>query len=203
MNKLAYLEAILFMTTEPLSIEDLQKNLKGRKDEIEKLLTILRQRYQSEESGVMLSESGGYRLIVKPEYVQKVSHLTPHSDMSRGLLRVLSIIAYHEPVPQSEIVKTVGNRTYEYVKELESRGLVKSEKKSRTKLLSTTQHFEEYFGARKEEIRKIAEEAKKEEKESRKDTKEAENKAKEQQPETIPQEDEEQEEDEDSSSVQS
>src|SRR3989339_322861 len=74
--------------------------------------------------------------IVKSEYVDKVSHLTPHADLSRGLLRVLSIISYHEPVSQSDIVKVVGNRTYEYVKELESRGLVKSEKKSRTRMLS-------------------------------------------------------------------
>lgn len=162
MNKLAHLEAILFMTTDPLSIDELQKNLRGRKDEIEKMLAVLRQRYQGEESGIQLSETGGFRLIVKPEYVQKVSHLTQHADLSRGLLRVLSIIAYHEPVAQSEIVKIVGNRTYEYVKELQERGLVKAEKKSRTRLLSTTQHFEEYFGTRKDEIRKIAEEAKKE-----------------------------------------
>ena len=53
------------------------------------------------------------------------------------------------------IVKVVGNRTYEYVKELEERRLVHGERKSRTKTLSTTPHFEEYFGTKKEEIKKV------------------------------------------------
>ena len=164
MNKLALLESILFMTSEPLSIEELEKDMKLKREEIEKLLHVLRQKYSPEDSGINLSEAGGYKLVVKHEYSEKVSHLTPHADLSRGLLRVLSIIAYHEPIAQSDIVKVVGNRTYEYVKELEMRGLVKSEKKSRTKLLRTTPHFEEYFGTDKEKIKGMMEEMKEEEK---------------------------------------
>ncbi len=153
--KLALLEAILFTTTNPLTLDELQKILKIRREEIESMLAKLREKYSSPEHGFRLSEAGGYRLVVKEDFVEKVSHLTPHSDLSRGLLRVLSIIAYHEPVKQSDIVKVIGNRTYEYVKELEERGLVRSERKSRTKVLVTTQHFEEYFGAKKDEIKKI------------------------------------------------
>lgn len=157
MSKLALLEAVLFTTTEPLSIEELEKDLKLRREEVEKLLHQIREKYSTPESGVKLSDAGGYKLVVKHEYAERVAHLTPHADLSRGLLRVLSIIAYHEPIAQSDIVKVVGNRTYEYVKELEMRGLVKSEKKSRTKLLKTTPHFEEYFGARAEEIKRLSE----------------------------------------------
>jgi segregation and condensation protein B len=79
-------------------------------------------------------------------------------------LRVLAIIAYHQPIKQSDIVKVIGNRTYEYVKELEERGLIKVEKKSRTKTLSTTPHFEDYFGINKDQVRKEFEEMEKEEK---------------------------------------
>ncbi len=154
------LEAILFTTSKPLTIEELHKIMRGRRDEIEKMLLALKERYANESSGVSLSDIGGYKLVVKNEYLDRVSNLTPHADLSRGLLRVLSIIAYHEPIPQSEIVKVIGNRTYEYVKDLETRGLVRTEKKSRTKIIRTTPHFEEYFGTRKEEIRKLAEEEK-------------------------------------------
>ncbi len=152
--RLAMLEAILFTTTEPLSIEKLVKLMRTSKDRLEQMLTVLRERYAKEESGVTLSEMGGFRLVVKPEYTEKVSDLTPHADLSRGLLRVLAVIAYHEPIKQSDIVKVIGNRTYEYVKELEERGLIKVEKKSRTKILSTTPHFEEYFGTKKDQIKK-------------------------------------------------
>ena len=108
------------------------------------------------ESGIELSEIGGLRLTVKPEYIDKVSKLTRHADMSRGLLRVLSVITRYEPVTQSDLVKVLGNRVYEYIKELEERGFVKTEKHSRTKKISTTKLFEEYFGAKKEDIKNLA-----------------------------------------------
>jgi segregation and condensation protein B len=164
-KRLALLEAILFTTTDPLSMEKLMKLMRANKDRLEQMLTVLRERYAKEEYGVTLSEIGGFKLVVKPEFFENVSDLTPHADLSRGLLRVLAIIAYHEPIKQSDIVKVVGNRTYEYVKELEERGLIKVEKKSRTKLLTTTPHFEDYFGINKQQIKKEFEDLKKEEKE--------------------------------------
>lgn len=154
-QKLALLEAVLFTTNEPLTFNELQKTLRVRKNELEVLLKALHDRYARSEFGIHLSEVGGYKLIAKPEFSEAVAPFTPHADLSRGLLRVLSIIAYHEPIKQSDIVKVVGNRTYEYVKQLEEMNLVKIEKKARTKMLSTTPYFAEYFGAKAGEIRKI------------------------------------------------
>jgi len=153
-KKLALLEAILFTTTDPLSIEKLSKYVRSNKEHIEEMIRVLKERYAKEGSGITMSEIGGYRLVVKPEFLQNVSDLTPHADLSRGLLRVLAIIAYHEPIKQSDIVKVIGNRTYEYVKQLEERGLIRFEKKSRTKILSTTPQFEEYFGTKKEDLKR-------------------------------------------------
>ena len=167
LKKIALLEAIMFTTTEPLTFEELQKLTKSRKDELEKLLNEMNQRYASEANGIKISDIGGYKLVVKNEYMQAVANLTPHADMSRGLLRVLSIIAYHEPIKQSDIVKVVGNRTYEYVKDLTEKGLIKVEKKSRTRILATTPRFEEYFGTKKEELKKNLEDIKDEKEEQK------------------------------------
>lgn len=161
-KKMALLEAMLFTTTEPMSLEKLEKRLRIRKDAIEKMVQILKEKYMKEEAGIELSDIGGYRLTVKKEFMENVSDLTPHADMSRGLLRVLAIIAYHQPISQSDIVKVIGNRTYDYVKDLDQKGLVKWEKKSRTKMLSVTPHFEEYFGAKAEEMKKVLTEMKEE-----------------------------------------
>jgi segregation and condensation protein B len=156
-QKLALLEAVLFTTNEPLSLEDLQRIIRGRKDEIVKMLDELRNRYSVPGHGIKLYDIGGYKLMVKSDYQQAVADLTPHSDMSRGLLRVLSIIAYHQPIKQSDIVKVIGNRTYEYVHELVERGFIAVEKKARTRILTTTPRFEEYFETKKEELRKLKE----------------------------------------------
>jgi len=154
-NKLALLEAVLFTTANPLTFNQLQKTLHVRKNELDALIKALNERYARIEFGIRLSDIGGFKLIVKPEFNESVAEFTPHADLSRGLLRVLSLIAYHQPIKQSDIVKVVGNRTYEYVKQLEEMSLIKIEKKSRTKMLSTTPRFEEYFGAKAEEIRNI------------------------------------------------
>jgi segregation and condensation protein B len=159
-EKLALLEAILFTTTDPLSFEEIQKLTHVRKDELTKMIEELGKRYANAAHGIRLSDMGGYKLTVKSEFVQNVANLTPHADMSRGLLRVLSIIAYHEPIKQSDIVKVIGNRTYEYVHELVDRGFISVEKKSRTRILTTTPRFEEYFETKKEELKKNLEEIK-------------------------------------------
>ena len=45
----------------------------------------------------------------------------------------------------------IGNRTYEYVKQLEQRGLIRTVKTGRTKALVATKEFASYFGLESEE----------------------------------------------------
>ena len=151
-RKLAMLEAALFMTERPLWLEDLEDILRIKKNDVEMLIQKLDEKYKAPESGIELSRTGGFKLSVKPEFIGSVSKLTKHADMSRGLLRVLSIIVHNEPVTQSDLVKKVGNRVYEYTKELEQLGFIRTEKKSRTKSIYTTKLFEEYFGVSKDKI---------------------------------------------------
>jgi segregation and condensation protein B len=73
--------------------------------------------------------------------------------MSEGCKRTLAIIAYKEPVSQSEIIKIQGNKAYTYLKRLQKMNLIKAEKNGRTKTLKLTQEFERYFGEEKEKIK--------------------------------------------------
>jgi segregation and condensation protein B len=150
---MALVEAILFATNKPLTLEELSKLSKLEPEKLRQVTSLLHARYQDNKHGIMLSDMGGYRLVVKPEHLERVSSFTK-SDLSKGLLRVLSIIAYHESVKQSDIVKIIGNRTYEYVKQLEHLGFIKFERKAKTKILSTTPHFESYFSINKEQLKK-------------------------------------------------
>ncbi|MBS3051520.1 MAG: SMC-Scp complex subunit ScpB [Candidatus Aenigmarchaeota archaeon] len=69
LKKIALLEAILFTTTEPLNFEELQKLTRSRKDELEKLLAEMNGRYAEEAHGIRLTDIGGYKLIVKSEFI--------------------------------------------------------------------------------------------------------------------------------------
>jgi segregation and condensation protein B len=70
-------------------------------------------------------------------------------------MRTLAIVAAKQPIKQSLIVKYQGNKAYGYVVGLEKKGLIRTEKYGRTKLITTTPDFEKYFGKSSEEIKKI------------------------------------------------
>jgi segregation and condensation protein B len=109
---------------------------------------------QKQERGIELVETQlGYELRIKPEYRDKIAPLAPLSDLSEGMLRTLAIVAAKQPIKQSTIVHYQGNKAYGYVKSLEEKGLIKTEKYGRTKLITTTPEFERYFGKSSEEIK--------------------------------------------------
>jgi segregation and condensation protein B len=56
------------------------------------------------------------------------------------------MIAYHQPILQSDLARSLGSRVYDDVRELHQLGLVTSRKKGQTLLLTTTKRFCEYFG---------------------------------------------------------
>lgn len=140
-------EAALFMSNEALSLEKMRKLFNRDADTIKQTVDELKADYNNSERGIYLLETlEGYQFKVKPEYVKYVRILTPYKDLSRGLLKVLAIVAYQQPVTQSQIVKVIGNRTYDYVKKLEKKGLIKTVKSGRSKALIATKEFANYFG---------------------------------------------------------
>jgi len=154
MNKKALIEAALFVSSSPLSPEKLCEIAGISKEELEKILEEIASELQSVERGIELAQTPeGYELRIKPEYRDKVASLAPFSDLSDGMLRTLSIVVSKQPVKQSLIVRYQGNKAYGYIKALEKKGLIKTEKFGRTKLVSTTEDFERYFGKSKEEVK--------------------------------------------------
>lgn len=157
-EKLALIEAALWVSPEPLKLEELAKIAGiGSKGELKKLLEQLKQEYKR---GIELIETEeGWQFVVKPELLPKVSYLTPYCELSEGCRRTLAIIIWKEPVKKSEIVKIQGNKAYGYIKRLEKLGLIKSEKCGHTSILRLTQKFERWLGKEREEIKKLLEEA--------------------------------------------
>ncbi|MDD5416679.1 MAG: SMC-Scp complex subunit ScpB [Candidatus Aenigmarchaeota archaeon] len=140
-------EAALFMTNDVITEQHLIKMFGADKEILQKVLQELKIEYNKPEHGVQVFEtSTGYQMKIKPDYAQKVRTLTPYKDLSRGLLKVLALVAYKQPITQSNIVKIIGNRAYDYVKKLEQKGLIRTEKHGRSKALIATKEFANYFG---------------------------------------------------------
>ena len=149
------LEAALFISTKPLMLDDMGRilgvnSLGYVKGLIEKL-----QKDYAERGIEIIQTKEGWVMQVKPGLLQKVSHLTPYSDIPEGCKRTLALVAYREPVKQSEIIKIQGNKAYAYIKFLVRKGLIAVEKKGRTKTLKLTKEFERYFGEEKKRIKEM------------------------------------------------
>jgi len=147
------LEAALFMSSEPLSLESLSQivgvHSKGYlSDTLQQL-----QRDYSEKGFHLIESRDGWMFQVDGKFLPKVAGLTPYSDLPDGEKRCLAIVAYKEPVLQSEIIKIQGNKAYTYIRHLIKKGLIKTEKHGRTRSISLTQEFERYFGGDKEAIK--------------------------------------------------
>jgi len=146
-EKKALLEAALFISDKPLSSEELSKITGLDENALKNILEEIGAETKKDHRGVELFSVGNsYHLKVKEKYMGSVSYLTPYADLSRAMLKVLSLAVYKKGITQSEIVKTIGNRAYDYIKELVSMGLIKTEKIGRTKRLDLTPEFMRYFG---------------------------------------------------------
>jgi len=152
----AKIEAALFVSDSPLDIVKLAKFVNGDEDEAEKIVNELKSEYEKDGRGFeLVNTPEGYEFRIKKEYRDNVAELAPFSDLSEGMLRTLAIVAAKQPIKQSTIVKYQGNKVYNYISKLEDKGLIRTEKFGRTKLITTTDGFEKYFGKSVEEVKKM------------------------------------------------
>jgi segregation and condensation protein B len=155
MNKKALIEAAFFVSNRPLSPKYLSKLFGIPEEEVRAIIDEISNELKKESRGIMLIQTlDGYELVVKPEYRSFVAKVAPFSELSEGVKRTLAIIIAKQPVKQSTIVKIQGNKAYDYLRILEKKGLIKAEKFGRTRIISLTKNFEEYFGKSVEEIKK-------------------------------------------------
>jgi segregation and condensation protein B len=67
-------------------------------------------------------------------------------EIKDDILKTLSLIAFHQPIKQSNLRRMAGQKIYDHVDELVSMKIVHSKKHGATELLTTTRLFPEYFG---------------------------------------------------------
>jgi segregation and condensation protein B len=154
-------EAVLFASGKPLSVKELTVAL-GRDDyrPVQRAVRTLEQTYAHRQSAIEVRRVGDrYALQLKEEFVPAVHEVTP-VEMAPRTLKALTLIAYHQPILQSILVRMIGDVAYEEVQHLRGIGLVHTEPKGTTLELTTTRRFAEYFGlasTRPEEIRQFLE----------------------------------------------
>ncbi|MDV0444482.1 Segregation and condensation protein B [Methanimicrococcus sp. At1] len=140
------IEAALFAAGSTVTAETLMKISGLSKKEITLLVAELQEGYKSRGSGIEIADlSGRFVMQIKPEYAEKVKDVAP-KELTTPQLKTLSIIAYHQPITKAEVADMRGGNAYEHINELHERGFIELKPHGRTKMITTTKLFAEYFG---------------------------------------------------------
>ncbi len=139
-------EAVLFSAGRPLTIPEIEESIGRSRGEVRDAVKKVRRMYQNRKTALEISKIGRkYSLQLRSEF-NKYGMEMMDQEMSRPLLKTAALIAYYQPIRQSELKKMVGEKIYDHVDELIQKDLILSEKDGRTYSLRTSPKFQEYFG---------------------------------------------------------
>lgn len=146
LDPILVVEAALFSAGKPLAVDEIAENTGLDRREVPKLLQALKKRYDEIHSSLEIGKAGDkWAMQVRTSYAEKTTRLAP-MEIPAKLLKTLALIAYHQPVLQSDLKEMVGDKVYDHIRELKEAGLVKKRVHERSYLIVTSERFPEYFG---------------------------------------------------------
>lgn len=142
-------EAIVFASGEPVSIQRIAEVLEVKEDVLESQIEYLMKEYNQEGRGVRLVRLDGYlQMCTGSEYseaVRKTLEMRRNTPLSQAAMEVLAVIAYNQPVTKAYIEQVRGVDCSAVVNGLAEKGLVEErgrlELPGRPLLYGTTQDF--------------------------------------------------------------
>jgi len=125
----AIVEAVIYLTDEPLSADQIAIGLKQPAANVGRVLDELVAEYAKTEHGVTVREiAGGYKMSTKPEHHEAirafVRNLKPPLKLSLPALETLALIAYKQPVTTPEIMEVRGVQGAGVIRTLLDRKLI-------------------------------------------------------------------------------
>jgi segregation and condensation protein B len=154
-RRLAVLEAIVYVTDEPLTVQQIASGLNQPFEEVKRLLEKLVEEFNRDEHGLTVKEvAGGYKMATKPEHHeavrQFVKNLNPPLKLSLAALETLAVVAYKQPITAPEIMEIRGVQGAGVLKTLLDRKLITSAGRKavvgKPILYKTTKEFLVQFG---------------------------------------------------------
>lgn len=145
-------EALLFLSPEPLAVAEMADACQVGEGEVVEALARMREHYAEGWRGVVLREvAGGFTLATDPvaEPAARRLFARPRTPpLSQAQAECLAIVAYLQPVSRPEVARIRGVASESAVGTLLERGLVEESGRSRfgAILYRTTSLFERLFG---------------------------------------------------------
>ncbi|MBS3101645.1 SMC-Scp complex subunit ScpB [Candidatus Woesearchaeota archaeon] len=147
-------EAVLFSTGHRISLDDISRLCRAKKEDALAALKELQREYDEKQSSLMLVEEGDFwKLTVRDHLISIVRKIVTETELTRSVLETLAIIAFKYPILQSDLIKLRTNKAYDHLAELEKSGYISRQKHSRTNLIKLTEKFFRYFDLTEEKLK--------------------------------------------------
>jgi len=148
------IEALLFVSGEPLSLKELALHLEASPKYLEEVLEELTENYKQLDRGIKLIRiNGDYQLVTKNEYsdyIQKLLKKNKRQSLSQASLESLAIVAYKQPITRIDIDEIRGVKSDSAISRLMERELIQEigrlEVPGRPIIYGTTEEFLRQFG---------------------------------------------------------
>jgi len=154
---MARLEAVLFLSKEPLTSRKLAQLAKLSDGTAARTLVgRLNQMFDARSHAFRVEQvAGGYQLLTRPKFspwLRRMAGSPPEFRLSGPSIETLAVIAYRQPVLRAEIEAVRGVQCGEMVRQLMERGMVRimgrADELGRPFLYGTTRNFLQVFGLR-------------------------------------------------------
>ncbi|MBV8552748.1 MAG: SMC-Scp complex subunit ScpB [Acidobacteriaceae bacterium] len=151
----AVIEAAIYITDEPLIVEQIATAVEQPVEQVKEILDQLVAEYASPDRGLSIREiAGGYKMSTKPEHHESirrfVRNLQPPLKLSLAALETLAVIAYKQPITGPEIMDIRGVQGAGVLKTLLDRKLIAAAGRKnvlgKPMLYKTTREFLVQFG---------------------------------------------------------
>jgi segregation and condensation protein B len=156
-NLKAVLEAIIYVTDEPLTLDQICAAIEQPRERVMEVLEQLANDYERADRGLTIREvAGGFKMSTKPEHHEAVRrfvrNLNPPLKLSLPALETLAVIAYKQPITAPEIMEIRGVQGAGVLKTLIDRKLIgtagRKQVVGKPILYKTTKEFLVQFGLR-------------------------------------------------------
>ncbi len=144
------IEALLFACGRKMTLEELKLHLNISSNKaIQEATELLKKEHEQRESPVMVVQEGdSWKLTTREKYLNMVRKINPNTELTKTMMETLAVIAWKQPITQSEVIAIRTNKAYEHIGELEKMNFLIKEKYGRTFMLKLTQKFFDYFDLR-------------------------------------------------------
>jgi segregation and condensation protein B len=153
-ERAAIVEALIFVSDEPLSVKMIADVLKEDKHVINETVVALAEEFNGRTGGLQLREvAGGWQFATRPEYHEHVRAFLktrPSAKLTIASLETLAVIAYRQPVTVPEILEIRGVQSPSSIKTLLDKKLIvakgRKETVGRPMMYGTSKEFLLQFG---------------------------------------------------------